>query len=283
MTNIRPPSRSEMMLRETLRRADKHDRVVGSPFFLPTPLKEDDDSDCDCEDLDGFFGYRVASPHSRSTRDNSIDHKRSVSPTPQRGFPRRASTASSSNEDVLTPHDAVLKRRLEGVLSQARDQDRKKSRRSVSRPRAYTRESSEEWNVCSLLFRFPYVYLLITPQSQSSSPLPAYSPGMSPQSLGPLTPPPTPPQVAPMLSRTTSHSPNNGRRPSLPPSSPSFDVHTASAMCRRIDGYVSFANVEGLGSPPEDDSESVEARRHHAWLKWLGLKQATGVEGVARA
>jgi hypothetical protein len=73
--------------------------------------------------------------------------KRSVSPTPQRGSPRRASTASSSTEDVLTPHDAVLKRRLEGVLSQARDQDRGKSHRSVSRPRAYTRESSEDWNV----------------------------------------------------------------------------------------------------------------------------------------
>jgi len=54
-------------------------------------------------------------------------------------------------------------------------------------------------------------------------------------------------------------------------------------VCRRIDGYVSFANVEGLGSPPEDDSESAEAGRQRAWLKWLGLKQATGVEGVPRA
>ena len=279
MTNVRPPSRSEMMLRETLRRAEKHDRTVGSPFFLPTPLKEDDDSDCDCEDLDAFLGH----PRSRSTRGNSIDQKRSVSPTPQRGPPRRASTASSSTEDVLTPHDAVLKRRLEGVLSQARDQDLGKSRRSVSRPRAHTRASSEDWNVCSLLVRFLHVRLFLILQSQSSSPLPVYSPGLPPQSIGPLTPPPTPPHAATMLSRTTSHSPTNGRRPSLTPSSPSFDVHTASAMCRRIDGYVSFANVEGLGSPPEDDSESVEARRHHAWLKWLGLKQATGVEGVARA
>ena len=86
-----------------------------------------------------------------------------------------------------------------------------------------------------------------------------------------------------MLSRTTSHPANAGRRPSLSPSSPSFDARTASAVCRRIDGYVSFANVEGLGSPPEEDSESVEAGRQHAWLKWLGLKQAAGMEGVARA
>ncbi|KAF9650591.1 hypothetical protein BDM02DRAFT_3127578 [Thelephora ganbajun] len=257
-------SRSEKMLRETLRRAEEYDRTKGSPFFLPTPLKEDDDSDCDCEDLDGFFGHRVGSSRSRLTRNNSIDQKRSVSPTPQQGSSRRASTASSSNEDVLTPHGAVLKRRLEGVLSQARDQDRRKSHRSVSRPRAYTRESSEDWN------------------SQSTSPLLVYSPGLPPQSLGPLTPPPTPPHVPSVLSRTTSHPTNTGR-PLPTPSSPSFDARTASAMCRRINGYVSFANVEGLGSPPEDDSESTEAGRHHAWLKWLGLKQTAGVEGVARA
>jgi hypothetical protein len=199
------------------------------------------------------------------TRNNSIDHKRSASPTPRRGSLRRTSIASSSNEDVLTPHDAVLKRRLEGVLSQAREQDRGKSYRSISRPRAYTRESSEDWN------------------SPPSSPLPVHSPGLSPQSLGPLTPPPTPPHVPSMLSRTTSHPANVGRRPPMTPSSPSFDARTASAMCRQIDGYVSFANVEGLGSPPEDDSESTEAGRQHAWLKWLGLKQTMGVEGVARA
>ena len=172
MTNIRPLSRSEMMLRETLRRAEHHDRVITSPFFLATPLKEDDDSDCECEDLDNFFGHRVGSPRSRSTRDSSIDQKRSVSPAPQRGSPRRASTASSSNEDALTPHDAVLRRRLEGVLSQARDQDRVKSNRSFSRPRAHTRESSEEWNVRYHLSLS--LSLLLIPLAPSPSPLAPY-------------------------------------------------------------------------------------------------------------
>ena len=169
MTNIRPLSRSEKILRETLRRAEEHDRVNGSPFFLPTPLKEDDDSDCDCEDVDGLYNHRVgSSPRSRSTRNSSIDQKRSVSPTPQRGYPRRASTASSSNEDVLTPHDAVLKRRLEGVLSQARDQDRGQSRRSTSRSRAYTRESNEDWNVRSLFLWFFSLHPLIPHTSVST-------------------------------------------------------------------------------------------------------------------
>jgi len=159
MTNVRPTSRSEKILRETLRRAEEHDRVIGSPSFLPTPLKEDDDSDCDCEDLDAFFGHRVGSPRSRLTRNNSVDKKRSASPTPLPGSSRRASTVSSSNEDVLTPHDAVLKRRLEGVLSQVRDQERGKSYRSVSRPRAHTRESSEEWNVCHLFLWFSHLLI----------------------------------------------------------------------------------------------------------------------------
>lgn len=282
MTNVRPPSRSEKILRETLRRAEEHDRTKGSPFFLPTPLKEDDDSDCDCEDLDGFFGHRGGSSRSRLTRNNSIDKKRSMSPTPH-GSSRRSSTTSSSSEDVLTPHDAVLKRRLEGVLSQARDQDRGKPSRSISRPRAHTRGSSGDWNVCSLSLWLVCVYSYLVLQSQPSSPLPAYSPGLQPQTIGPLTPPPTPPQVPSVLSRTISNPPTTGRRPPRTPSSPSFDARTASAMCRRIDGYVSFANVEGLGSPPEEDMESVEAGRHNAWLKWLGLKQPAGVEGVARA
>ena len=50
-----------------------------------------------------------------------------------------------------------------------------------------------------------------------------------------------------------------------------------------MDGYVSFANVEGLGSPPEDIDECTEYGRQTAWRKWLGLKQTAGVEGVARA
>lgn len=81
--------------------------------------------------------------------EDSVDWKCCISPTPQRGYSHRASTASSSNEDMLTPHDAALKRRLEGVLYQARDQDRGKSYRRISHPRAYTRESSEDWNVGS--------------------------------------------------------------------------------------------------------------------------------------
>jgi hypothetical protein len=46
-------------------------------------------------------------------------------------------------------------------------------------------------------------------------------------------------------------------------------------MCRQIDGYVSFANVEGLGAPPEMDDQDEDNGRRQKWLKWLGIRPAT--------
>ena len=44
--------------------------------------------------------------------------------------------------------------------------------------------------------------------------------------------------------------------------SPQFIARKASARCRAIEGYVSFAKVEGLGEPAEvdDDDEDEEDR-----------------------
>jgi len=45
----------------------------------------------------------------------------------------------------------------------------------------------------------------------------------------------------------------------------SFNVRQASATCRRMEGYVSFASIEGLGAPPQldmdDDEEEERGRR----------------------
>jgi len=68
------------------------------------------------------------------------------------------------------------------------------------------------------------------------------------------------------------------------PTSSCFNARTASAMCRQIDGYVSFANVEGLGAPAEEDDEDEEDGHRKTWLKWFGLKPMTTTDGpVARA
>ncbi|KAF9526890.1 hypothetical protein CPB83DRAFT_837040 [Crepidotus variabilis] len=42
--------------------------------------------------------------------------------------------------------------------------------------------------------------------------------------------------------------------PVTPEMRPQFNARKASAQCRAIDGYVSFANIEGLGMPPDDPS-----------------------------
>ena len=43
--------------------------------------------------------------------------------------------------------------------------------------------------------------------------------------------------------------------------SPQFNARKASARCRAIEGYVSFASVEGLGEPAEVDDEEDEEER----------------------
>jgi hypothetical protein len=69
--------------------------------------------------------------------------------------------------------------------------------------------------------------------------------------------------------RPHSPSPQINRSPQLPytPPSLSFNAQTAVAVCHRIDGYVSFANVEGLGAPPETDDEDEEIGHRPHWLR----------------
>ena len=76
---------------------------------------------------------------------------------------------------------------------------------------------------------------------------------------------------------TTARSPKSSTRPHgieplTPPPSPPFNAVTAAEQCRAMDGYVSFANIAGLGVPAgEDEEEAAEAAPHSRWLKWLSL------------
>jgi len=69
-----------------------------------------------------------------------------------------------------------------------------------------------------------------------------------------------------------SYSPASPDELLTPPSTPPFNAWTASEMCKRMDGYVSFANVEGLGEPPglDIDGDAVEgAEGLRKWGKWF--------------
>jgi len=64
--------------------------------------------------------------------------------------------------------------------------------------------------------------------------------------------------------------------PLTPPPTPPFNARTAAAQCKAMDGYVSFANIEGLGVPGgEDDREDDDdAKNRSLWLKWFHRGQA---------
>ena len=98
-----------------------------------------------------------------------------------------------------------------------------------------------------------------------------------------ITPPPTPPNKRSALSPPVPQKPlyqelsprhiplpmtPQSKNAGLPPNprtplTPSFDAKMAAERLRKIEGYVSFANVEGLGIPPEDtqDADTGKSRR----------------------
>jgi hypothetical protein len=59
-----------------------------------------------------------------------------------------------------------------------------------------------------------------------------------------------------------------------PPTPPAFDARGAAAKLRTIDGYVSFANVEGLGGPPGLDEEVTDEDRRRGWWPWRGRSRS---------
>jgi hypothetical protein len=74
-----------------------------------------------------------------------------------------------------------------------------------------------------------------------------------------------------------SHSQTHWHRQQVtpPPTPPAFDARNAAAKLRTIDGYVSFANVEGLGGPPGVEEEVTdEDRRRGTWWPWRGRSRS---------
>jgi hypothetical protein len=100
-----------------------------------------------------------------------------------------------------------------------------------------------------------------------------------------LTPPPTPP----LGSDTNSPPPSPPLQASGPPTpSHLFNARTASVQCRQMEGYVSFAAIEGLGEPPgcngiedegEDETAAANARKEGKGRLGIGLGKIWKVLG----
>lgn len=126
------------------------------------------------------------------------------------------STSRSPPEGAaVTPHEAVLRSRLEGVLSAARARSSERGSESCG----------EEW---------------------------CYDQQPRRQRVSPLTPPPTPP----------------------------FNARAAAAACKAMDGYVSFADVQGLGVPAGEDPEEEEGEKR-GWRRWLVAPLSPRLRGVS--
>ncbi|PPQ87197.1 hypothetical protein CVT26_012562, partial [Gymnopilus dilepis] len=80
------------------------------------------------------------------------------------------------------------------------------------------------------------------------------------------------------------------RLPSHPSPRPQFNARKASVQCRAMQGYVSFASVEGLGEPPrglngedaegeegDDNGEGEKRGREKERGVWSGLRKLLGV------
>ncbi|ESK87019.1 hypothetical protein Moror_11979 [Moniliophthora roreri MCA 2997] len=85
-----------------------------------------------------------------------------------------------------------------------------------------------------------------------------------------ITPPPTPPSGTSVMSLPISKS-SQTREIEVPhtnmPTTPrKFDAQLASQQCRQLQGYVSFASVEGLGEPVGDEREVTVGTERRRWL-----------------
>ncbi|KAI0332290.1 hypothetical protein GY45DRAFT_1344718 [Cubamyces sp. BRFM 1775] len=183
----------------------------------------------------------------------------------------------------LTPHEAVLRSRLEGVLkhaqkggSRTRSTERREADPGLSSGSGNSMASSRNLSGEGDFFfgvNGDVSSLAVVPSSSND----ADRSGSSPQS-----------SLTSLSSNEPSHghrqpsspaSPRDGVSPLTPPPSPPFNVRQAAAQIKGIDGYVSFATIEGLGVPEGSDDESEEdAKSRSRWFQWLTSAKGAAVD-----
>ncbi|RPD78099.1 hypothetical protein L226DRAFT_520548 [Lentinus tigrinus ALCF2SS1-7] len=364
----RPPSRSERLLRDTLRRAEEQERLMNPPpslFGLSPPAPNSNvspsvaqmfgpcrlpaaahggrrhrrntsssmqsDSSCD------YFDGEVVDEDSQEDEDDNgwpwrddsagssasgHDHGHSylparaadnalygtpASPSPARAQLQRAgktspsvprrhshsqsvshvaahppSRASIDADHTLTPHEAVLRNKLEGVLKGVKVQDSRT--RSVERQDPDSGFSSGSGNsmASSRNMSGEGDFFFGANGDSSLTSVNSYDGRFKPVAIGPSSPRTQSRalHMAPNRSPRSAHRPLSSQRgssassasPLTPPPSPPFNARQAAAQCRAMDGYISFATIEGLGVPEGSDEESEEeAKSRSRWFQWLHI------------
>ncbi|KAI8992912.1 hypothetical protein BD414DRAFT_513990 [Trametes punicea] len=202
----------------------------------------------------------AAHPPSRAF----MDGERSTCPCHQPGAP-------------LTPHEAVLRSRLEDVLKNAKTGGSRRrstecqdgehglssgSGNSMASSRNLSGEGDFFFGANRDVRSFPVVSSSFSDADRCGS--------ASQSSLTSLQP-------------SSPASPTDGMSPLTPSPSPPFNVRQAAAQIKGMDGYISFANIEGLGVPEGSDEESEEeAKSRSRWFQWLHLTSGKGAPASDR-
>ncbi|KAI0368369.1 hypothetical protein BV20DRAFT_472011 [Pilatotrama ljubarskyi] len=194
----------------------------------------------------------------------------------------------------LTPHEAVLRSKLEGVLksaasggSRTRSTERRDAEPGLSSGSGNSMASSRNLSgEGDFFFGASSDPSLTSLSSNDSKAAPVAKPKASVPSsprrahVNLHMPPP------PLSSRPTQRHPSSpgtqkgGVSPLTPPPSPPFNARQAADQIKGMDGYISFANIQGLGIPEGTDDESEEdAKSRSRWFQWLHL--TSGGKGPA--
>ncbi|KAI1794229.1 hypothetical protein LXA43DRAFT_884185 [Ganoderma leucocontextum] len=237
--------------------------------------------------------HRAAKSSPSVPRRHSHSHSQSVSHVAGHP-PSKAAIDADRSGRTVTPHEAVLRSKLEGVLKNAKAQDRRT--RSAERrdldsgfssgsgdSMASSRNRSGEGDfffgvggdssLTSLSSNEPAKY-------RSGLSIPS-SPGVPARHLH--MPPPASPKSTRRPLSSQRYSPSSGVAPLTPPPSPPFNARQAAAQCKTMDGYISFANIEGLGVPDDSDDETDEdAKSRSRWFQWLHISGKTATNDRVR-
>ncbi|KAF8706182.1 hypothetical protein RHS03_05084, partial [Rhizoctonia solani] len=205
------------------------------PVF-DTSYSPDESSECSSSN----HRSRSPSPHRRSPsprrvpRSNTISNGRSTLPRSQTHPTDLAASAAIFRRPSRNGNEEVLRSRLEGVLSSAST-----SRDASCPPSPHRRRATTSGDIST-------TFGLMTPPH------------------GPLPPVPsmTRSRTSPAISRSS---------PITPPPSPPFDAKRIALQLRDREGYVSFADVQGLGIPSEElDTADTDRSRAKWWSLWKG-------------
>ncbi|KAH9940383.1 uncharacterized protein BXZ73DRAFT_42858 [Epithele typhae] len=315
----RPPSRSERLLRDTLRRAEEQERIHNPVPFFSTPaspiahghhlpaaapggrrhrratssssssydhFEDTVDEESPEEDERLWRTNRTVSSPTRPHHKDSVARNPPASPSLARvqlqrspktspSIPTRrlhsqsvshpaapARIAADMENMSLTPHEAVLRKRLETMLKtqsrRAGSIERREYDGGLSSGSGDSMSSSRNMSGEGDFFFGPARDLSHTSLSSADRPMPLPSKHHTPRG-----------SHKPASSRKGSSASSNG--PLTPPPSPPFNAREAAAQCGAMDGYVSFATIEGLGVPDGSDEEEEDASSRSRWFQWLHL------------